>query len=283
MSKTTAQSRKREARASTTNPIERFSERSQASMIEEYRKKQQLARLQASIAVSERKARKFDEQATQYARVAAVQGPILRNSLADTLVNLESEKRLLAAYKEEAARLEAQVNELAHPAPSDLAARRQNQTLLRVLAQERLEVDRRLGSTLEGVKALLFERRTLSKKMGDIASFINLSVGHDGFDIGRFEALRDALPERMTENSEAWIAWFLGETLQTTTEYTVTDETLTLPETLASPNFFRRGERVELTVDQAERAFPKYSAPPSMETDASQKAELEAWERSLSR
>lgn len=270
------------ARIQAERPVERFSYRSQNSLIQEHQLRGQLARIQQSITISARNAEKLDGDCNHFSRQCATQGPVWKGALTTKLVELEAEKRILASFKEQAVRLEEQIDKLANPKPFEQAARRQHQESLAVLARERLVTDTQLERALRDVKTLLMERRELSLKMRNIAPFIDLSIGNDGFDTARFDELLNSLPSLLVAKSETWVDWFLGNPRVTSAHY-VTDETLTLPETLASANYWHRGETAELTEEQAAEAFPERNPPPSMELDAAEADELRAWEMAQSR
>jgi len=259
----------------------RFSARSQRMCAEIYRLKSLLAKVSQSIAISVRNRARLAKDCDHFSRPCAVQGPVWKGPLTTKLVDLEAEKRMLAAYKEEDARLCAQIEKLENPTPAEPTARRQNQELLASLTEERKIGDVELARRLEGVKELLIRRRKLSGRMTSIASLIDLNVGIDWMDIARFDELLNYLPDRLAEQSSDWMSAFLGKP-QATTAYPLIEPTLTLPETLASAHFYVRGETVQPTKEQAAVAFPKYEARQQSAVDMAQDPELAAWEKSLS-
>jgi hypothetical protein len=91
--------------------------------------------------------------------------------------------------------------------------------------------------------------------MLDLAGAIDFTATEsDGFDQARFRELRDSLPSHLSALSELWVRWFLGQG-GGTESYRVNHKIFSIPETLAKPHVYRRGESVDLTEGQVTDLF----------------------------
>jgi hypothetical protein len=250
-----------------------WSIRSQQSWVKQHELEEKLTKCRSLISSCERdiaEAKKGSER--QVGQVVGGSGPATV-ILGEHLAELEDKKRKLAAYKEHAVSLQRETHALTHPRPSLLAHRRKQQTLLAGLAAERLVKDRLAERALRSLRSLLEERARLSATMQEVARTIEFTGEPDGFDEQRFDALLNSLPNGLAAESEKWISWFLGEE-PTEESYTVTQEVLLFPETLASAHFYRYGDRLELTEAQAGKLASEREAEDALYRQRQADAEL---------
>jgi hypothetical protein len=173
-------------------------------------------------------------------------------NLSRNLAQLEDRKAQLAAYKKHSASLQSKIDALAHPAPLQVAEREQEQSRLADLARKHLENDRLADAALQDLRQLLEKRAGLTASMVLTASAVELTIGEDALDEGRFKSLLDLLPAELAATSERWVDWILG-TEGNKQCYVVRAKTLVLPETVASNHLYRTGDRIDLTEEQTRK------------------------------
>ncbi len=100
------------------------------------------------------------------------------------------------------------------------------------------------------------ERVKLTARMAEFTAAIDFTLVEDGLDTRRFDELLAALPADLAARSEDWVASFLSEK-QEGEAYNVLEKVLILPESLANPNVYNSGQRVELTEQQAEKLLSR--------------------------
>lgn len=232
----------------------RGSLRSQASLIKEHRLKQQSETQQRMIGYAEKGIAELESECSDLAHSCAVQGPVWRSRLNDRLTKLDGDKRVLAAHKKHLKALESQIAEL-QPTSAQREERTKNQSRFASLVRARLATDNLLAEAVDRLFSLLQQRQDLTLQMLECARLIDLRVGEDKLDSGRFDELASALPSALLKQSREWVARFLGEPRETAT-YTAIEET-TLVETLANANFFILGQSMQLTAAEAAEVFPK--------------------------
>jgi len=245
----------------------RWSPRSQRSLREEYRLGAALAEQRRHVASSEHAIAVLEKEADDLAKIQMRQGPILRDRMVEKLSDLEARKRLLGAHRAEIANLEAQGAKMEAEIVSGQQERARNQAELAATARARLATDAQLAAAIDAVSALLHQRNEETQKMLEFAKVIDLMLVGDGYDTERFEALSHVLPENLLLRSQAWVTWFLGDPRETRSTV-VTEETFTLPESLASANFYRRGESVALTLEEYARLFPPKASTSRAQAEA---------------
>lgn len=251
---------------------EKWSERSQASLIAEHRLRSEQENLRMRLAHAAHAITALEKECADLAGVCARQGPILRGRLSDKLHDLEVEKRLNAAYQARMDEAAAELKKLTDPSEEERQARREVQTKLASKARERFSIDQRISEAVETVRQLLTERGEISGEMCELARAIDLKISGDSFDLGRFRELSSSLPRRVVNaESERWLKWFLGESTRTTGRR-VDEETRVLPESLATANFYKRGDTVPL---EAEEEKPLPVTAQTAEQPASALAESE--------
>jgi len=250
-----------------THDEERWSGRSQHSLIEEHRLKTELLRQRRLKESCESRIAALDKDVDQLAQIQAREGPLLRSRTASKLAELEVEKRLLEAHGVRVGDLEAQLAKMQEAILSGQGERAKNQGKLATLAEARLATDRRLAGVVDRLLGLLAQRDGETEKIRELAGLIDLSLAGDVLDEARFQGLHQLLPEKLLEKSAGWVRWFLGEPRETR-PLVVTEETFTLPETLASAHFYKRGESVALTPEEHARMFPPKPSTSKAEAEA---------------
>jgi hypothetical protein len=230
-----------------------------------------MAKVEQAIAIAIRGIRKLEYDCTQLSKIAASQGPILQSRLSGKLTDLEAAKRVLASHEANLSGLRRQIEALSRPDAAETRKRQSHQNTLAELSRRRLEKDFSLQDAINGVRVLLAERRSLTAKMREVAPLIDLTMGIDGFDTARFDALLNSLPDDLVEQSEQWVSWFLGNPANTSPRY-VDNETLTLPESLACAHVYHHGDTAQVTIEVAERYFPS----PHIRRSIDVNAEIEA-------
>ncbi len=166
---------------------------------------------------------------------------------------VRDEKDKLSALEPARERIQAQIDALTNPRPTEMKARVEHQKALAELALERLEVDRELARTARTLLGMLEKRSDMTGRMGGLAAKLDFTFASDGLDSSRFAALRAPLQEDIEGASEEWVDAFLGDnrTGRITMEpYRVQDDVLFIEETLANAGAFRRGDQVNLTAKQ---------------------------------
>jgi hypothetical protein len=158
---------------------------------------------------------------------------------------IDEYKGLISTFEDQGKVLQAEIEAVKRMTPAEAKDRAENQAALVELALERLELDRTLSDTFKKVRLFLQKRTEITEQILARMRRVEFTLEFDGLDEDRFKAIEAVLSPDLIAKSEQWVRWLLGE--EKGEPYTVLDEMLTLPETLASANFYRRGERVELT------------------------------------
>jgi len=226
-----------------------YSLRSQRNLGREAELRGDLAKCEARIGYSERKIAELEADKARQLKASLRGGGGGGQWLGRTLEELEGKNREAVAYREQRDHIQTEIANLA-PGPAQAAERAQRQNHLAQLATDRLKKDELAEGALKGLRRLLEERAELTAKMLKAAEAIDLTIGEDRLDSRRFEELLVSLPEDLLAGSNRWHVWFIGKQ-QGLKPYVVVVEKLTLPESLARANFYRFGEKVELTDEEA--------------------------------
>lgn len=264
-----------------------FSARSQRTFEGQHTLQQQIAELDSSIRLTERRIRALEADKARELKQ--------KNSrfLGQTLRALEDENRVLAAYQKLRAEVQAQCDKLGQVDARALKARQEQQAAFSALVSERLEKDRQAETLLRNLQAALDERAALAAKMAECAAALDFTIDPygDTLDTRRFEELRAALPSELAASSERWSGWITGTT--GVKPYIVRDARLEVRETLKSAGVFHFGETVELTDEEARELLredrpaptndaPWRCAPPSIMTiEAFEEATAAAAEKGM--
>lgn len=238
------QGRKSRQRAEAPQPEFIGSLRSQASIKVQWRLESDLKTAKAQAGLWERKLKEAQEGVTrQTAQVSAGQGR--SHSILESYVqDVSKAEQMVAAFKSQLASLQAQIDALV-PDAAKAAERADRQRSLRIRVLVRLELDRKLDAALETVRRILEERKAVTSNMHE--AVVALDFDRDvKLDDERFEALQRTLPSDIARESQKWVAWFLGQE-EGRMPCTICGGQAVLPETLASHNAFRSGDRVKLT------------------------------------
>lgn len=263
-----------------------WSPRSQRNLLERNELQLQLADRNSLIGATERKIAELETMRAGQLKRSLGGDTFADVALSRTLEELEEKKRLLAAYQEQRAYIEAQLRELDEPTPAAQDARLDQQARLAAMARERLEKDQEIDEAVNALRSLLQERGRLTAQMAEGASSIELDFSSP--DDQRFEALLASLPEAVVRQSQAWAAWFIGERADEK-PYIVRDDCLVVPETLAHHGVYFFGETLRLTGEEAAelsrtdrpaatRKEPWRCLPPSITTPEAYAAALAAAE-----
>jgi len=250
-----------------TPPERRWSARSQGWLRERHRLRTALARQQCLAESCKHSAAVLNKKIDDKAIIQAREGPILQSGMANDLVDLQAVERQLKAHEAEIANLEAQLKKMEEASVSGQGERAKNQEALATLLRARLATDAQLAAAIDAVSALLHQRDQETRKMLECSKLLDLTLVQDGLDTMRFEALLHALPENLLLRSQAWVTWFLGERRETR-PFLVSEETVTVPETLMCAGFYKRGECMELTTEEHARLFPPKATTSKAEAEA---------------
>ncbi|MGB7590780.1 MAG: hypothetical protein WCD04_11665 [Terriglobia bacterium] len=235
------------------------SARSKHLAFEEQDLRDQLARTTASIAATEGKISEYEDLAAGLAKHSLADG---RGQLLESLDRangrLGAFRDRLEAYKRQQGQLERAIVALA-PTEEQTRTRQRHQREFRETAESRLECDRKAERLLEQLRAVLFERGELSKKLAACAVPLELPSFPADLGGGPFANLLGTLPENGLTESEHWYGQFFGED-KDAKSYVVIDETLILPETWASDGICHFGDVVQLD-DQQAREFLRDDRP----------------------
>ncbi len=226
----------------------KWSERSQASCQREAEIQKRLDNCSARIRNDQRLLKAAEENLERLTRSAILGSNEFSAMIPSAAREIEDRKLRIAIFERERVKIQAEIDAVRTVSPAEAKERRDNQTALAMLATERLEVDRALADTFAAALALLQERAGMTNRMLALCRKIDFTLAFDGLDSDRFDAVAASLPSDLIAKSEQWVRWLTG--VEQGEAYVVADETLVLPETLASANFYRHGDRVSLTLEQ---------------------------------
>lgn len=263
-----------------------FSARSQRSFDEQFDLEAQIAHIQNHGVRFERKIAELEKTKASYLKHAA-QGKSYGPFFEQTLDELRTAGLALAAQRQHESELTAKLNDLITVTPEEFKTRNEQQSQLAGLATSRLEADRQTATAAASLRQAIELRAELTARMSQVAAGIEFETKDDVLDAQRFEDLLSALPGDIAERSERWAGWFLGKQ-RDTKPYVVRVACVAVRETLAHHGFYRFGEMVELTDEQARELLredrpgddfdsgfkPWASAPPSVVTVEAHEAAL---------
>ncbi|MGI0080909.1 MAG: hypothetical protein ACRECH_14955 [Nitrososphaerales archaeon] len=235
-----------------------YSSRSQAGWQRQRELETELERCANLISMSESRIPQIKEVVERVAASIAKNRPVHPTRLAEATRDLEDTQRGLDAYRDHSRGLRSEINSLERPEPSKVCERLKTQTALGRVAAERLKADRLIGRAIDDLRRMLIEREELSAKMHAAASAIDLKGDPDFLDEARFRSLLHSLPSGTTAASEQWAIWFAGAE-QSKDRYVVRRE-FTLKETLADCHFYKTGDSVLLTKEQAAEVIADHSS-----------------------
>ncbi len=226
-----------------------WSPRSQRNLLRERALREKLTNCDKWTGYHEREVAEAEESKARQLRHSVETKDSYPEWLSQTLRDLEDNRRRLAAFKEQRAQIEAEIEGLA-PSPAQIAERAERQSYAGQLSGERVEKDKHIDATLKVFRRLLGERQELTAKLLKAAEAADLTVGDDGLDARRFDELFATLPEDLLAASVRWHDWFVGKGDELK-RYVVVVGELTLPESIASAGVHRFGDKVELADDKA--------------------------------
>jgi hypothetical protein len=174
---------------------QKWSERSQSSLLKQFRLESSLKKCQQQIGRDAAAVEMRDSESSQLASSRQTLGPIVNERLMKKLTGLEAAKRMLAFSQSDRARLEREIHAISHPPASETRARRKGQRILASFVADRWAEDRSIGAAVEKPRERSKKRRELTAKMLDAARTIDLTVEIDSFDTARFDDLLNSLPE----------------------------------------------------------------------------------------
>ncbi|MGH9345512.1 MAG: hypothetical protein ACRD19_17330 [Terriglobia bacterium] len=207
------------------------------------------------ISKSETRIPQIRETVERVAASIAQNRPVHPTRLADATRDLEDTQRALDAYRDHSRCLQSEINSLERPEPLE---RLKQQIALSRASAARLKADRLIGRAIDDLRRMLREREELSAKMHAAASAIDLKGDSDFLDEARFRSLLHSLPSGTVAASEQWAIWFAGAE-QNKDRYVVR-QGFTLKETLASCHFYKTGDSVLLTKEQAAEVIANNSS-----------------------
>jgi hypothetical protein len=227
----------------------KWAARSQRSLIHEDRLREDLERCVGFIQHFGKLVEDFRSQ-VEYQTTMSIRGDGMADlHLSDRLAGLEDKERQLRAYESQKTAMEARLHRLSHPTPAEMAARGAHQETLATLAFERRNIDDSIGCAVAALDGLLEKRAGLTAKMIELANTLDLTM-EDGLDQARFDELRRTLPSDVAAKSSKWFLSFVGKS-KGKKPYIVRPKKLLLPETLASAGYFKSGDMVFLTKEEA--------------------------------
>lgn len=225
----------------------KFSARSQESVLREKELRGDLDYLESVIRGHEKNIAKLEEEKSRTTKgLSSLKSSIPALSLNALVRELVIQREVLASHQAERTRLLAEIEEL-KPGASQLQARTEQQELLTNLVSERLEKDRQADKLLATLRGVLQERAKLTGRIGEACSAIEFAAD---LDKSRFEELLGSLPVDLAGAGESWANRFFGRQ-NDAKQYVVRDEWLVIQESLANHGCYRFGETIELTEEQA--------------------------------
>jgi hypothetical protein len=218
--------------------------RSQKSITEQWRLERSLKTAKGNISLWERNLATAQQGVTRNsAQISAGQG-YAHSVLEGYIEKVANAKQMIAAFEDQAVSLQKEIDALL-PDAEKAAERAERQRVLAGQARARLVLDRELDSSLEAVRAILFERAALTRKMRDGA--VSLEFDRNvNLDDGRFDALLGMLPREMAAESAKHVQWLLGEE-DGRRPCTVRSDYVVFGETLRCNNAFRYDDCANLT------------------------------------
>ncbi len=250
-----AEVQKMRRRPATIEKRKRWSARSQRSFLQQRELETQGEKCQWLIRFTKEKIAKLEQGKERQLKGSLGDDQWSAIALESTLRGLEDENRNLAAYEERLTLLRSETAKLVGSTRSQARKRAKAQDSLALLVRGRLEKDGLVERAIERLRALLQERAKLTAKIAQGAAAIDLTIDPGrGLDARRFDELLELLPVGMAVASARWARWFLGEEKGGRPDV-VSADYLVVPETLASPGFYRRGDKITVSQEQV-RSLP---------------------------
>lgn len=226
----------------------KWSARSQRDSLEIIRCRSHIGRIDVWINILREDINKLESRKPHYvSQVAAGQGQsdmILKGLLEE----LGKQRERLQVYEDSKKELQAKIKALEEPTEGQKRERREHQSKIARLAELRGKLDQQVAAGIESLRKLLNERAELTSSMRQECEATSFTLVGDHLDEGRFQELAKHLPSGIEEHSHGWLNWFFGK-WRGDAVCTVTAETASVPETLASPNVFLKGEKVVIPQD----------------------------------
>jgi hypothetical protein len=218
--------------------------RSQRSIKEQWRLEFQLKTCKANIGLQEGNLAKAQAGVKRQTEQLSQGNGAAHSILESYIQDVAKAELTISSFKAQAVSFQSQLDALM-PDAVKAAERAEGQNILVGQVLGRLELDRRLDAALETVLQILEYRKKMTSEMREDAVSLEFDCNVN-LDDQRFDALLRTLPQGMAQESEKWVAWFLGREGGRTPCH-LSYCPVVLPETLASCNAFKPGDRPNLT------------------------------------
>ncbi len=226
-----------------------FSARSQASYRREAALRKQLREAGEAISRCQRVADTEQARIDQLSQTSVTGESWAAALIPKSLARIREQKEAIGVFEPIRAKIQSQIDALVKPTATEAKERAENQRALAESVLERLECERKLADVIRAAKTLLEKRAEMTGRIWELAQKIELMFGADSMANDVTGALEMVVGCDLEGQSEKWVDWFLGDN-QKTELFTVRDERIYFPETLASANAFQRGDQVQLTTEQ---------------------------------
>lgn len=230
----------------------KWSARSQRDSLELVRCRAHIERIDIWIKILRKNVDDLESRKAQYVSQVAAGNGSSDLMLAGLIDDLRSKRERLQAYEDSKAELQARIRVLQEPSEDRKRERRERQLRIARLAEQRAKVDGEVAAALEGAVKLLNERAELTRSMRQECEAIGFAFVEDHLDEARFEELGKHLPADLAQHSREWLDWFFGKQSNDMV-CKVTSESVSIAETLASPNVYLKGETVRMKHEDYKR------------------------------
>lgn len=237
----------------------KWSERSQRSLVRENELRVKLNEVEALLSYEKQNVLALEAQKAAYlARsLKGRHNPEFTRLLAGVKQELKNSGDAIELHEEQKTMLASELGKLSLN-PAQTKARAEQQGNLFTLATRRLQKDREIDAALVKLREVLQERAALTGDMSNAAEAADVTMTNyrgqalDVLDAARFGRLAASLPlGDFSSASELWLAGFVGERTDLKS-YIVRDRQLAITEGLAHSGIYNRGEKINLTDEQAQ-------------------------------
>lgn len=226
-----------------------FSARSQANYQRENLLRKQLQAIQEVLSRCQRVADYEQAQVDQLTKNTVSGEGWARAMIPEHLAEIQKAKAQIEVFAPQREKIRAEIEALVKPNPTEEKERAENQKAVATLALERLECDRALADLIESVRLMLEKRVEMTNRIWELAQKVDLQIDARGLDERTLTALKTAVGCDVAGQGSKWVDRLFGENRKTQ-PYTVLDERIVLPETLASAGVYKRGDQVDLTSEE---------------------------------
>lgn len=195
----------------STQELGAYNDRSQRSLAEESKLREELERISRHIARVDGGLADLEKDKLNIAHSIAVGevGRFHQGQLDECIRRINGTRDSLKAYQEARAQTEQAIAKCL-PAPEQIQARRTLQGEFIKLAADRLKKTREVEGLLQQLRQALEKRVEVAEKMRKAATALECEISGDGLDESRFEECLASLPDNLLAASERWHETVIG-------------------------------------------------------------------------